>query len=254
MIFLVISDEQNSEIRKIKIDFNKGMQQAIWDGRYELTSPINFNTPDFDNPYYEADKGAMAVPGKYVAQIVKVVNDKPENVTDKVAFTIKSLNNYALSPKDQQKQNALNKEIAEFRRVVLGSSDYLGHLKNRIKYLKAGLNQTNSNALALKKDISDFEKLQTELELKLYGDGSLAGREFETSPGFVGDMEQMVYYTWAQTYGSTGDMEAKFVELKNLFGTHYTKIKELKTLTEQIETKAEALKMPATYGRLPEWK
>jgi len=49
-------------------------------------------------------------------------------------------------------------------------------------------------------------------------------------------------------------MEAKFAELKSLFGTHYAKIKELKTLTEQIETKAEALKMPATYGRLPEWK
>ncbi len=138
--------------------------------------------------------------------------------------------------------------------MVLGSSDYLGHLKNRIKYLKAGLNQSNSNALALKKDISDFEKLQIELELKLNGDGSLGSREFETSPGFVGDMEQMVYYTWSQTYGSTGDMEAKFVELKSLFGTHYAKIKELKTLTEQIETKAETLKMPATYGRLPEWK
>ena len=254
LIFLIVSDEQGNEVRKIKVDYTKGMQQAVWDGRYELTSPINFNTPDLDNPYYEADKGAMAVPGKYVAQIVKVVNDKPENVTEKVAFTIKSLNNYALSPKDQQKQNALNKEIAEFRRVVLGSSDYLGHLKNRIKYLKAGLNQTNSNALALKKDISDFEKLQLELELKLNGDGSLASREFETSPGFVGDMEQMVYYTWSQTYGSTGDMEAKFAELKALFGTHYSKIKELKTLTEQIETKAETLKMPATYGRLPEWK
>ena len=33
----------------------------------------------------------------------------------------------------------------------------------------------------------------------------------------------------------------------------YKKIKELKFLTEQFELKAENLKMPATYGRLPEF-
>jgi hypothetical protein len=103
-------------------------------------------------------------------------------------------------------------------------------------------------------DISVFEKQVQELEIKLNGDGSLAKHEFETAPGFVSDMENMIYYTWAQSYGSTGDLEEKFKELKGIFSTYYNKIKELRTLTEQIEAKAESLKMPATYGRLPEWK
>ncbi|HSY61509.1 MAG TPA: hypothetical protein VK796_06505, partial [Cytophaga sp.] len=102
--------------------------------------------------------------------------------------------------------------------------------------------------------ISDFEKQTYELELKLNGDNSLAKREFETSPGFVGDMEGMVSSTWSQSYGSTGDMEEKYKELKGIFSTYYSRIKDLKLMVEQIEVKAETYKMPATYGRLPEWK
>ena len=230
------------------------MQGSFWDGRFELTSPINFNVPDLDNAYYEADKGAAAVPGKYFAQLVKVTKDKTENLTEKAVFNLKTLNASIIPVKDQAKQNTLNKEIAEFRRVVLGSSDYLSHLKNRIKYLKAGINQSSSSAFSLVKEIAEFEKQTIALELKLNGDGSLARREFETTPGFIGDMETMIYYTWAQSYGSTSDMEAKYNELKSIFSVHYSKIKELKTMTEQIEVKAESYKMPATYGRLPEWK
>lgn len=254
LLFLVITDEQNNEIRKIKVEYKKGMQQALWDGRYELTSPVNFNVPDYDNPYYEAEKGAAAVPGKYFAQLIKVSKEKSENLTERSAFNLKTLNIATLSSKDLAKQNVLNKEIGEFRRVVLGSNDYLGHLKNRIKYLKAGINQTNSNGFSLMKDITEFEKQTRELDIKLSGDNSIAKHEFEVVPGFINDMELMVYYTWAQSYGSTADLEAKYYELRSIFTPHYLKIKELKALTEQIELKAEALKMPATYGRLPEWK
>lgn len=253
LLFLVITDEQGNDVRKLKLSYKKGMQQVIWDGRYELTSPVNFSTPDTENPYYEADKGAAAVPGKYFAQIIKATKDKVENVTEKSPLNLKTLSG-TLSPKDQAKQNALNKEMAEFRRVVLGSSDYIGHLKNRMKYLKAGVVQANVSALPLLKDISEFEKQTTALEIKLNGDNSLARREFETSPGFVNDLETVIYSSWGQSYGSTGDMETKYTELKNIFSTYYSKIKELKTLTEQIELKAEGYKMPATYGRLPEWK
>jgi hypothetical protein len=50
------------------------MQSTVWDGTYEVSSPINFNTPDLENPYYEADQGHEALPGKYFAQIIKETN------------------------------------------------------------------------------------------------------------------------------------------------------------------------------------
>ena len=252
-LYMVISDENGNEVRKLKVSYKKGMQQVLWNGRYELTSPVNFNTPDTDNPYYEEEKGPAAIPGNYTAQLVKVTADKQEGISDKQSFKLVTLNNAVISPVDKAKQQQLNKEISEFRRVVLGSNDYLSHLKNRVKYLKAGVSQT-ADGLALMKEISEFEEKSKALDLVLHGNGSMAKREFETAPGFIGDMETMVYYTWSQSHGSTATLENKYRELKSLFSNHYQKIKELKALIEQIEQKAEARKMPATYGRLPEWK
>lgn len=252
-LFLVITDESGDEVRKLKVNYKKGMQQVIWNGRHELSAPVNFNVPDTENPYYEEDKGPAAVPGNYAAQLIKMSSGKTEAVSNKQSFKLVTLNNAVISPVNEARQQQLNKEISEFRRVVLGSNDYLSHLKNRINYLKAGAIQT-SNGLSLMNDIIQFENLSKVLDLALHGNSSLAKREFETVPGFIGEMETMVYYTWSQTHGSTATLENKFKELKTLFAAHYQKIKEIKSLVEQIEQKAEAKKMPATYGRLPEWK
>jgi hypothetical protein len=126
-------------------------------------------------------------------------------------------------------------------------------LKERVKYLKAAVTKSGTEALALLSDISVFENTCQALELKLYGDKSLAKREFETTNGFVDDMETMVYYTWAQSYGSTKVLEDKFKELKSGFGSLYAQIKELRALTEQMEAKADKAKLPGTIGRLPEF-
>ena len=250
-LFLIVSDERGGEVRKLKAAYKKGMQQVVWDGRYDLTSPVNFNTPDTENPYYEPELGPAAVPGMYYVQLVSLGGEFPRTLTEKLSFKIKTLNTSTLPAVDAVKQTNLNRDIAEFRRVVLGSSDYYEHLKNRIKFLKAALVKGREPSLELMNDIRKFDEFSKTLDLNLYGDRSMAKREFETIPGFVDDLEIMVYYTWAQSLGSTKTLEEKYKELKGKFGTHYSKIKELKTLTEQVEAKAEAAKMPATYGRLP---
>jgi hypothetical protein len=238
-LFLVITDEGGREVRKLKLNYKKGMQQVVWDGRYEVTAPVNFVTPDTENPYYEPDQGPAAVPGNYFAQLVKFSNGQLQTFSEKVVLKIKSLNAYALAPLEAKKQNETNQQIAEFRRVVLGSSDYLRHLKERVKYLKEAVMKSGAEAGAWLNDISVFENNYQTLDLKMYGDRSLAKREFETTNGFVDDMETMVYYTWAQSYGSTKVLEDKFKELKANFGGLYAQIKELKQLTEQLEAKAD---------------
>jgi photosystem II stability/assembly factor-like uncharacterized protein len=252
-VLAVITDEQGNEVRKLKLDAKKGVKRITWDGRYEVTSPINFNQPDVSNPYYEPEQGQPAIPGKYFVQLLKVYNGKSENLSDKVAFNLKTLNQSTLPVPDQQKMLTLNKEMAELRRVANGTSDYYGYLKERIKYLKKGLSNGSGNALALLADINTFEKKAKDLDLKLYGDGSLAKREFETLPGFIGSMETVIYYSWSTSMGSTKTHEEKYNRLKTEFRPLYFTVVELKTMVENIEQKAEDMKMPATYARLPKW-
>jgi len=252
-VLAVITDEQNNEIRKYKLDAKKGMKRFTWDGRYEVTSPINFNEPDVNNPYYDADQGQVAVPGKYFVQLVKVYDGKFENLNEKTAFNLKVLNQSTLPVPDQQKMMALNKEMAELRRVANGSVEYLGSLKNRIKFLKKGVTHGSANAVSILADINSFDKKVKDLEMKLHGDASMSKREYETLPGFLGNLEGVIYYSWSTSLGATKTHEEKFNKMKVEFKPIYNSILELKALVESIEQKAEDLKMPATAGRLPKW-
>ncbi|MCC6373022.1 MAG: glycosyl hydrolase [Bacteroidia bacterium] len=252
-VLVVITDELGNEVRKLKTSASKGIKRIVWDGRYEVSSPINFNVPDYSNPYYSADEGQTAIPGKYFVQLIKMYNGKKEVLTDKVAFELKTLNQSTLPLPDVQKMKAFNAELAEFRRVVLGTADYASVMKERAKYLKKGISSGNSNVLELSEDLVGFDKKMTSLELKMNGDASLAKREFETLPGLVGALEGIVSGAWSQSMGATETHQQKLTELKKEFKNVYSTVLELKSLIETIESKAESLKMPATYGRLPDW-
>lgn len=252
-ILAVISDPEGNEIRKLKLGAGKGIKRFTWDGRYEVSSPITFYEPDLTNPYASADEGPVALPGNYFVQLLRVYNGQTELLCDKVPFELKTLGMSTLPEPEAAQTKAFNKELADFRRVVLGTSDYLGILKERAKYLKKGITNGNVNALELLPVLNEFETKRQQLELKLNGDGSLARREFETLPGFVGSLENIAGASWSQSGGATQTHKDKFAELKKEFGGIYTSVLTLKDIIEKAEAKAESLKMPATYGRLPVW-
>jgi hypothetical protein len=251
---LVILDEQGNEVKKLKQDLKKGIKRICWDGRYETTSPIDFEEPDLSNPYASIDRGQQAIPGKYFAQLFRVQNDKVETLCEKVSFELKSLNQSSLPLPEQNQLKTFNKNLAEFRRAAIGSCNYFEELKEREKYLKKAVTNSNGNSLSLLEDLSKFSKQKNDLNLKLYGDASLAKREMETLSGFVNGLENIIGATWSQSQGATQTQIDKLDQLKKDFKIIYASIVDCKKLIEQIESKAESLKLPVTKGRLPEWE
>ncbi len=251
LLFALITNESGEEMNRLKINNQKGMQEIIWDGRLALTSPIDFNQPDTENPYYTPDFGAMALPGNYFVQLIKLQNGKTETLGDKQNFALKPLNLSTLPLPDAKAMQAFNKDLGEFRRVVLGSTDYLDHLKNRAKYLRSSFEKkVNTNST----ELSELNELETRIQkvnIALNGDNSLARREFETLSGLIGSLETIVYGTYGQSMGSTGTYEEKYQTIKKQFKPLYNEILGIKQGIEQMEAKAENLKLPATYGRLP---
>ncbi len=251
IILATISDEQGNNVRKINLPAKKGFSRFTWNGRYEVTSPVNFNVADESNPYYSPDEGPVAVPGKYYVAIEKVYNGKTEILTEKTPFAMKTLNQSTLPLPDLEKLTAFNKYISELRRVVLGTTDYYELLKEKIKFLKKGAITGHVNGKNLIGDLKNFETKKNALDIVLYGDASLARREFETLPGFIGSLENIVGGSWNQSMGPTQTMMGNYLKLKAEFASIYKSVLELKTMVEAIEVKAENLKMPSTHGRLP---
>ncbi|MEI8136947.1 MAG: glycosyl hydrolase, partial [Bacteroidota bacterium] len=112
-VLATITDEQGNDVRKINLPAKKGLARITWNGRYDVTSPINFNVQDELNPYYSPDEGPVAIPGKYFIKLDKVQNGKVENLVEKTAFAISTLNQSTLPIPDQQKLLAFNKDISE---------------------------------------------------------------------------------------------------------------------------------------------
>lgn len=250
---LVITDDQGNEIRKIKQSATKGMKQVVWDGRLELTSPVSFYTPDPNNPYESDEQGPVALPGKYFAQVVKVENGVLENLSDKVSFNLTTLSNSTLPEVDKAKLLAANKSLGEFRRVVLGTNQFMGSMNERIKFLKAGIQKGPSSSMTYMAELKVIEKQVKDAEIVMHGDGSLAKREFETLSGIVGSLETIVGGTWNQSLGMTGTFEEKLTEIKPKFKAVYDSVLDLNTKLMALENKLEELKLPSTPGRLPKW-
>jgi photosystem II stability/assembly factor-like uncharacterized protein len=250
---LVITDEQNNEVRKLKQGANKGMYRVTWDGRHEVTGPVSFYTPNPDNPYEDADQGHPALPGKYFAQLMKVENGTTEALSEKVAFNITTLQNSTLPLTDKLQLAELNRSLSELRRVVIGSNEYVGHMKERIKYIKAGLQKGPANSMSLMGDVKTIEKNIETIDFEMHGDRSLAKREFETLPGITGSLENILYYSWSQSLGATGTHKEKLEDIKEKFKPVYDKINDTSKKLEDLENKAENMKLPATPGRLPKW-
>lgn len=251
---LVITDEQGNEVRKIKQDAKKGMKKVTWNGRHEITSAVNFYTPNPDNPYESEDLGAPAIPGKYFAQIFKVENGVTEALSEKRDFNLTTLQNSTLPLPDLKQMVELNKSLGELRRVMAGSSNYTGGMSERLKYLKKGIQEGPSSSLTLLKDVKELEQQIEAINFVLHGDGSLAKREFETLPGLYGSLENIVWGTWSNSLGATNTYKEKLAEIKEKFKPVYNQISETAKKLADLENKAEGMKLPATPGRLPKWE
>ena len=251
---LNISDETGNSVRQLKVSAKKGMNRVTWDGRHEVTSAVNFYSPDPDNPYSGSDMGPHAIPGKYKAQLILVENGISQNVGESITFNLKTLNNLTFPQNNKKDADDFNKQLAEFRRVVQACDAYRGELMNKIKYMKKAAEMRGGESNKILKDLRKAELALDDLEVQFNGDASLARREFETLPGLNGLVEGIVWGMWSTLQPSTNTWKEAFEKANGMFRPVYNTLYNLKKEIENYERQLELLKAPYTPGRqLPEW-
>jgi len=249
-LMLVISDENGNVVRKIKKSARKGLIKVNWNGRLDVTSPVSLSAANSDNPYDQADEGPLALPGNYTVQLVKVQNGSVEEMTSKTPFELVTLNNSTL-PANKSKLKAFNTDLSEFRRVVLATNEYRDNVRDRVKYIKAGIVQMSAVSEDVIKEVKEIELLLQVIDLALNGDRSLARREFETLSGLTGKVEGVVGNLWSTSAEQTGTFIEKLNECKASFKKTYNDARQLKQKIESLENKLESRKAPYTPGRFP---
>jgi hypothetical protein len=245
-LLVVIKDTKGEVIRKMKQPATKGMYRINWSGRMDVTTPISANGKG------ETDYGPIALPGEYTVQIMVISNANIVAESAVTSFSLNTLDNNSTKI-DNEKLQAFYTQLGDFRRVVLGTNAYKLELENRMNHIKVAIQQSAGSTIELIKDVNAIEKNLLELTLQLDGDVSLSKRDFATIPGFIENVEYMVWNVYSSQLQETKTHQENLASTKIAFKTCYQLLLETKDLIQVLERKLDVYNLPYTPGRLPKF-
>lgn len=252
-VLFMIRDENGNEINRIKKPLSKGVHRVTWGLRSASTSPIKLRqgkTGRYSNP----DDGFMVRPGKYNVQMFMVDNGEVTQLTPKQDFVVKSLNNTTLPDPGLNKMEVFSKQVAELSRSVDGSSRIMRDYKNKLNHIKAAIEKYPGTNINLLKDVKMLEEKFYNLEIAMWGDGTLSSKDIETLPSISGRVGTIAY----QIYGSTAEPTTTQKTSLEIANEDYVKAKKdldfIIASVKELEKKLAQIPIPYTPGRGEEWK
>ncbi len=249
-LMFIISDSEGKEVRRLKAPATKGIGKVVWDLRLPSTNPATLPTPDLSNPYAEADDGPLAVPGTYGVKMFLVKNGVSKELAGTQSFECAPLFQEVLGETDRKAVLAYAAEAAELRRRVAAAAEYSGELRNQLNVMKKAA-QTASAPLDVFSTITAMQWKLSQLSIAMNGDGSLAGREFETVPGIYGRVENAIGNVISSTSAPTGTMKKNLEIAAGDFATWLDSLQSLDADMEKLMKRFDELNMPYTPGRKP---
>lgn len=252
-LIFVIKNEQGDEIQKIKTGAKAGMNEVVWNFRYTSTTPIKLKTAKVGR-YGSADVGQMALPGTYTVTAYLGKDGKMEKLSEPKSFEIELLNNTTLPAEDKVAALAFLKEVSELRRSVRGTSNQLGEINNRLKYLEQAVEHYPNVDMSLLTKINELKATSKNIAISLWGDNDIAKHEFETYPSIMDRVEIVVYSIWNSTSAPTTTGKNNIKIAQEEYTPILAKVKTLIADVESIEKQLTDAKVPYTPGRGDEWK
>jgi len=248
-LIFTITDENNEVIKKIKTSASKGLNRLFWDLRFPTTNPINLSTKRLDDPFTDADKGQLVLPGNYFVSLAMIDDAEVKELVAKIPFKINSLNNTTLPAEDRKALVVYQKEIAETRRKMKSANALRNNLSDQIKYIYNAIEQTPAIPLTELKNVKLIEAKLDQIALELLGDRSISKRDYPTLPGLMSRIENVVYSSFFSTSATTEIQKQQHEIVKQSLQAIENDLMKIKTQVASLEQMLEKYKAPYTPGR-----
>ena len=253
-LLFTITDANGMPVRKIKTAAKKGLKRLVWDLRYSAPGPVNFYTPNADNPYDGKETGALVMPGTYKVSLSKFEDGVVTELVAPQSFVVKALNNASLPVADRKMYDEFCKKVSEARRASGAASEYKNELGNRLKYIKGAITETPGMTPAMIQTIHKLSERLQAINMMLNGDGSLARREFETLPSVNDRIGTVESGMWSITSAPTATFRKTLEIAEKQLRTVIADLKSLNNEIIDVEKQLDQLNAPYTPGRLPDLK
>ncbi|MFP5470893.1 MAG: VPS10 domain-containing protein [Bacteroidia bacterium] len=252
-LLFVIKDDAGTVVRKLKASAREGINRIDWDYRMFTTSPISLqrSTPD---KYESYDNGPLALPGNYTVELFKSVNGEISPLVGATPFEVKALDNQTLVAQDKKAAMQFHQQVAELRRSVKGTAKLYTETSERLKHIKAAIEQYPTVPLDLMKEVKALENELQAISLQLHGDQTLSKREFETAPTLQDRIDWIVYTTWYTTAAPTESAKQYYQIAQQEYPVVLDKLKKVISSVKTLESKLDNYNSPYTPGRDENWK
>lgn len=244
-LLFTVYDANGNAVRRMKTGASKGLSRIVWDFRYPFGG------------YYNADDGGSglkAVPGTYKVGLHKFEDGVYTELAAPVSFKSVPLNWHQLAAPDQQQVKNFTDKVNELRRVCDGTYEYASMMKDKLAQAKKAIVAAPQLPLSISEQANAIQKQINALELQLYGDRSLAKRQFETLPTVYDRINTIVYGLWSVTSAPTTTYLNSYAVAVKQFDALYAQVKSTDVSLKNLLSQLAQYKVPVITGELPAWK
>lgn len=246
-LLFVIKDLDGAEVQRIKTGVNTGINRVTWNMRYPATTPIRLQKEKVGR-YSMPSQGPLVLPGRYTVELYQWNEGNIKKMADAVPFEIKALENSSLAR--QTKENmSFKRELAELRRQFRGTYGRYIELKERLKFVKAAIQQYPGTDLEWMKQVQSIEDQMHTLDIAMWGDSHKSSRDMETLPGTGSRISTIVYQTWYSTSNPTTTQKEQFAIAKEEYSAIKVDVDNVRTALEKLESLLDDKGVPFTPQR-----
>jgi len=249
-LLFTITDNEGNVVKRIKTSPRKGIHRITWDFRYPSTDP-----PRSGSQIYSSGGGMLALPGEYRVALGKWVDGNYTELAGPQSFNAVPLENTTLPAEDREALFQFQKKVAELNRSVMGASQYLNDITERVSKMKVALSNTPEAPRDLMKQARAIEDQLNEIQIAFYGDPTISRRSGNQPPSLTRRVRNLVYSHWSSTSAPTQTMKTQYQISGREFEIQMDKLRQLvQTEIHKLERAMEEAGSPWTPGRFPEWK
>jgi len=169
-LVFTIKDAQGNVIKKEMKSPKKGLQRFNWDLRFIRQNAVNFNKPDFYNPFAGKDEGTLVEPGAYTVQMDLFHEGNITPLVNPVSFNVKALQNTTMPAENREAKVAFQRDMATLEAKAEICRNLFGDMNNKLKYIKEAINRSELPLGQFSNEVSNIENKLKELRTAMYGD------------------------------------------------------------------------------------
>ncbi|MEJ2206177.1 MAG: glycosyl hydrolase, partial [Gemmatimonadota bacterium] len=201
-LVFTITDDGGNVVRRLPARDGTGIRRIAWGLRHVSMTPVD-ESGDFD-PLDDGPDGPFVAPGTYRVSLARVVEGVTSELAGPVSFEVVPLNNATLATDDRDALLSFQKEADALQARIRTASRQLQDFGERLVNVRTAIQRSPDVPTDLQTDARELQLRAADLQIALFGDGSVARRQFETPPSISGRVGSALRSSFNATSAPTG--------------------------------------------------